>query len=216
LNDFEFDVKAKTLKVTVRRQGQEKVKRVKEVPRTPQELQALLDDPPGDLTLDEGEEIPTCSQTDGLPAIVTSFTGTASKVGVDPAPGQDSGAQVRISGKFAFRGTLDLGASTVTLNLLLDESDSAGELVQGIDGADSVPSPSSPAEAGRQERPSSSPLMSQRAPPSGRKSSSGIRRSRSSTSSCASTEPPCLCRPSFATSSLRPRPSRRASRSTTG
>jgi hypothetical protein len=139
LNDFEFDVKAKTLKVTVRRQGQEKVKPVKEVPRTPQELQALLDDPPGDLTLDEGEEIPTCSQTDGLPAIVTSFTGTASKVGVDPAPGQDSGAQVRISGKFAFRGTLDLGASTVTLNLLLDESDGAGELVQGIDGADSVP-----------------------------------------------------------------------------
>jgi hypothetical protein len=64
-----------------------------------------------------------------LPA---SLTGSAKRVGLVPPPGQDAGAQIGLLVKFTFDGTLDLSASTVTIDMVLNEVGSAGELLPGL------------------------------------------------------------------------------------
>lgn len=71
-----------------------------------------------------------------LPA---SLTGSANRVGLVPSPGQDAGAQVGLLVKFTFNGSLDLSASTVTIDNLLNEQGGAGELVKGINGVNLPP-----------------------------------------------------------------------------
>lgn len=73
------------------------------------------------------------------PSVVTALTGSASRAGTLPAPGQDGGAQVVLQARFAFDGPINLAVSTVTINRLLDEPAGAGELTRGTDGADLLP-----------------------------------------------------------------------------
>jgi hypothetical protein len=61
--------------------------------------------------------------------------GKAKQVG----KGETGGAQVSISGTFIFSRNIDLSASTVTVNSLLNEVEGAGELVKGTGGVDILP-----------------------------------------------------------------------------
>src|SRR5262245_60993032 len=78
-----------------------------------------------------------------LPALATAqtvfkFDGAANQVGKAlPAPGSHGGAQVNISGKLVYGGTLDLCSATVSIESLLGET--AGDLLTGPDGNQILP-----------------------------------------------------------------------------
>ncbi len=73
------------------------------------------------------------------PSIVTELSGSASRVGLEPEPGRDAGAQVRLVLRVAFEGPINLGAARITVDRLLDEADGTGELLEGTDGAALLP-----------------------------------------------------------------------------
>jgi hypothetical protein len=70
-----------------------------------------------------------------------TVTGSASRVGVVPSQGKDAGAQVSFVESVGFAGVLNLGASSVTIERLLDEVGvgAVGELVKGTGGGDILP-----------------------------------------------------------------------------
>jgi hypothetical protein len=69
----------------------------------------------------------------------STVTGSANRVGLVPPPGKDAAAQVRILVKFTTAAPANLGASTVTIDSLLNERGGAGELVKGTDGVNLLP-----------------------------------------------------------------------------
>jgi hypothetical protein len=71
-----------------------------------------------------------------VPVPATAVTGSASRLGIPPALRQDTGAQVRLSGKFIVAGELNLTNAAVYLRNLLTEVGADGELLKGIRGAD--------------------------------------------------------------------------------
>jgi hypothetical protein len=66
------------------------------------------------------------------PSPAVSLTGSAIRVGVIPDPGRDAGAKVGMTMKFTFAGSVNLGASILTLHSLLDEFGGAGELLPNL------------------------------------------------------------------------------------
>jgi len=73
------------------------------------------------------------------PSSVAALTGSASRIGLVPAPGTDAGAQVRMSMRLAFDGPINLGGSALAIHRLLHEAGGAGELAEGMDGAALLP-----------------------------------------------------------------------------
>jgi len=83
----------------------------------------------------------TSASIAACPPVVSgiSLTGSASRVGQVAAPGKETGAKVGMVEKFTLSGFVDLGASTLTIQSLLDEPGGASELVNGLGGVDLLP-----------------------------------------------------------------------------
>src|SRR6266550_6217937 len=60
------------------------------------------------------------------------MTGSASQVGVVPAPGTAGSSQIDIAFSFTFNGYINLATSSLRVNALLFETGGSGELVSGV------------------------------------------------------------------------------------
>ncbi len=94
------------------------------------------------LPMETEEEVLTVEAAKKIPPLsVQTLTGSASRVGVVPLPGKDTGAQVNVVGKSGLAGPVNLASSRLTIERLLDEGGGggAGELAKGTGGADILP-----------------------------------------------------------------------------
>ena len=93
------------------------------------------------LLMETDEELLTVEAAKKIPPLsIQTLTGSASRVGVVPLPGNDTSAQVNVVGRSGLAGPVNLASSRLTIESLLDEvGGGVGELAKGLGGADILP-----------------------------------------------------------------------------